>query len=427
MLPSNGSGNPTDGQAFSWAKTYGGFSLDIFYSVQQTSDGGFIAAGESGSFGGGDTWVVRMDSLGNVIWQNVYGGGPCEGASSVHQASDGGFLVVSPVGSCVLKLDSSGSVMWQIAYMVPGIRLYPLSSETTSDGGLTIVGLTTYPGDRPMDSFVLRLGPTGDVMWQKVYGADGTDQLTSIRKTRDGGFIASGQTDSGGARAFDAWAVRLDESGNVIWQKTFGGTGNDGLTDIVEAGDGSFVAVGGAASFGNGPFDIRTWALALDKMGNVLWQRAYGPGALTSVLQTTDGNFLTGGIIGNDAGFLKLDKAGRILWQRSYGGPRDDDVFSVQQISAGGFVAAGHTKSFGVPGEEGSGDAWILRLDSQGNIRGHCHQRGHPKEVGTDTLGLATTATMRIDDVVTIPATVNATITGTSAAVGVQCALAVMP
>ncbi len=83
--------------------------------------------------------------------------------------------------------------MWQIDYRGPGIRLYPLSSEMTSDGGLTIVGLTIYPGDTPMDSFVLRLGPTGDVLWQKVLGADGTDQLTSIHQTHDGGFVASGQ------------------------------------------------------------------------------------------------------------------------------------------------------------------------------------------------------------------------------------------
>src|SRR5713101_8433830 len=89
-----------------WARTYGGFSLDVFYSVQQTSDGGFVVAGETGSFGDDTTWVVRLDGFGNILWQNVYGGTGCGGAASVRQTSDGGFIVASG-GFCVIKLDTA--------------------------------------------------------------------------------------------------------------------------------------------------------------------------------------------------------------------------------------------------------------------------------------------------------------------------------
>ncbi len=186
--------------------------------------------------------------------------------------------------------------------------------------------------------------------------------------------------------AFDAWVVKLDQHGNILWQRTFGGRRNDGLTDIVEASHGSFIAVGGTASFGNGPLDISAWMFGLDNRGNPVRQKTYGCCFFTSIILTTNGNFLLAGTaFGSDGAFLKIDGGGNIVWQRTYGGPRDDIVFSLRQTFDGGFVGAGLTKSFGVTGEEGSGDAWILRLDSQGHIRGQCHQRGHPKEVGTDT------------------------------------------
>ncbi len=409
-----------------WAKTYGGSGLDLFHSIQQTSDGGFVAAGSTGSFGGGGGWVVKLDPSGNVVWQNVYGGGGCFGSYSARQTSDGGFIVSVETSSfpanntCVVKLDPVGNVEWQRAYNGAGDD-ETFALEETTDGGFVLAGETNYRGGQARDAFLLRLDADGNVAWQKTYGGAGSDVFTSVEPTPDGGFVAAGETESFGTGGLDAWVVKVDASGNVGWQKAYGGPQTDRILSISRALDGSLVGAGGSNSFGQGPLYFDVWVIKLDLDGNLMWQKTYGASQTFSVQQTFDGDFIIAGVIGNDAGFLKLDNNGNVVWQRTYGGPQDDYVFFVQQTLDGGFVGAGLTKSFGVIGGEGSGDAWVLRLDAQGNLRGQCHQKGQSKVATANSLAQLTTTTVTGIDVITTPVVVASTVTPTSAVIGVQC------
>jgi hypothetical protein len=211
-------------QAQEWAKTYGGASDDRANSIQPTSDGGYIVAGWTISFGAGgaDVWVLKLDGSGNVTWQKTYGGAGTDWATSIQQTSDGGYIVAGVTGSFgagsgdvwVLKLDGSGNVTWQKTYG-GGSTDYAYSIQQTSDGGYIVAGLTDSFGAGSADVWVLKLDGSGNVTWQKTYGGGSTDYAYSIQQTSDGGYIVAGLTDSFGAGSYDFWVLKLDGSGEI--------------------------------------------------------------------------------------------------------------------------------------------------------------------------------------------------------------------
>jgi uncharacterized delta-60 repeat protein len=237
--------------AQTWARTYGGNQVEIAYSVRTTPDGGFIVAGFTDSFGSGgaDAWVLRLDGDGNLLWQKAFGGSGTDGAYAVRPLPDGGFVVVGYTYSFtaggesrawVFRLSPTGSLVWQKAYG-PGVA-YGL--DLTPDGGFVVVGATTAFGAAGLDTWVLRLDAQGDVVWQKRYGGGGSDVGYSIRTTFDGGFVVAGFTTSFGAGSYDAWVLRLDAVGNVLWQRAYGGGLQDWANSVDLTTDGGFVVAG---------------------------------------------------------------------------------------------------------------------------------------------------------------------------------------
>jgi hypothetical protein len=212
-----------------WQKTYGGSGPDSAYSVQQTSDGGYIVAGTTSSFGVGayDVWVLKLDSTGGVTWQKAYGG--FDTAHSVEQTSDGGYIVAGTTSSFVggvyhvwvLKLNSTGAVTWQKAY---GGHSDDGAScvEQTSDGGYIVAGYTTSFGAGGADVWVLKLDSTGGVTWQKTYGGSRDDIANAVQQTTDGGYIVAGETTSFGAGFNDFWVLKLDSDGGIVWNSGSG-------------------------------------------------------------------------------------------------------------------------------------------------------------------------------------------------------------
>jgi hypothetical protein len=307
------------------AKTYGGAGDDYANSIQQTSDGGYIVAGYTQSFGAGftDFWALKLDASGQVVWQKTYGGGNDEVANSIQQTSDGGYIVAGWTRSFgaggpdlwALKLDASGQVVWQKTYG-GGNDEVANSIQQTSDGGYIVAGLSGSS-----DFWVLKLDASGQVLWQKTYGGGGLDYAYSIQQTSDGGYIVAARTFSFGAGNWDVWALKLDASGQVLWQKTYGGGDLDEARSIQQTSDGGYIVAGSTFSSGAGQADF--WVLKLDGNGNVVWQKTYGGGDL------------------------------------DYG-------YSIQQTSDGGYIAAGWTRSFGA----GGFDFWVLKLDGNGDIPG---------------------------------------------------------
>ncbi len=306
--------NEETGNSVTFAETFGGKKTDGIYAVQQTSDGGYIVAGNTSSFGAGDddAWVLKLDSKGAVEWQKAYGGLKAEGFYSIEQTTNGGYIV-----SGYTSLFSNGSD----------------------------------------DVWVLKLDSSGNTEWQKNYGGSKTEAgWTSIRQTLDGGYIVAGSTASFGAGKFDAWALKLNSNGGVEWQKTYGGLDDDYFYSIQPTSDGGYIAAGSTTSFGGG------WILKLNSNGGVEWQEVLGETAY-SVQQVADGGYIVAGTDGN-AWVSKLATNGEMEWQKRYVGSNSDKAFSVQQTSDKGYIVSGHTTSIVGNYYE---NVWVLKLKENGD------------------------------------------------------------
>lgn len=281
------------------------------------------------------------------------------------------FLGVFLLGLIIIFSGRAHANQWTQTYGGAGTDEARVTQQTT-DGGYIVGGIINSFGAGDNDAYVSKLDASGNIIWQKTYGGAGNDGVASIQQTTDGGYIVGGWTTSFGAGAFDFWILKLDASGTVIWQKTYGGGSNDlGATAIQEIAGGGYIMVGPTQSFGAGNTDV--WVLKLDASGNVIWQNTYGAGQLDyaySIQQTADLGYIVAGRTtssGNglsDVWVLKLDAAGNVTWQKTYGGASADRATSIQQTTDGGYIVSGYTASFGA----GGNDAWVLKLDASGNI-----------------------------------------------------------
>ncbi len=373
-----------------WARTYGDDWEDEWpLSVRQTSDGGYIVAGRTESFGvgGTDLWVLKLDSEGFVEWQHTYGGTGDDYAICVRQTSDGGYIVAGGTDSFgagdydawILKLDSTGNIDWQNTYGGTG-RDFPNCIQQTSDGGYIVASDTNSFGAGSYDAWILKLDSTGNIEWGNTQGGSGDDLAFSIQQTSDGGYIVAGGTESFGAGGLDFWVVKRDSTGSIDWQNTYGGTGDDLASSIQQTSDGGYIVAGGTESFGVGGYDI--WVLKLDSTGAVDWQKTYGgiydeAVYYSSVQQTTDNGYIIGGLTfsygAGEADFLalKLDSSGIVEWQNTYGGTENDWGQGIQQTSDGGYVFSGDSTSFH-PLPDSDYDWLILKLQSDGEIDTAC-------------------------------------------------------
>jgi len=366
----------------SWARTYGEILNGGAYSIQQTDDGGYIVAGyETSLLGptGYDFWILKLSSSGHTEWQRAYGGNGPDMARSIQQTIDGGYVIagyISPStlaerGFCVLKLDSAGDIEWQRA-CGGNDEDWPTSIQQTSDGGYIVAGITTSFGAGDYDYWILKLSASGDIEWQKAYGGSSFDSATSTQQTSDGGYIVAGYTSSFGTGGSDIWILKLTQLGDIEWQKTYGGVGSEWTTSIQLTTEGGYIVSGYTSSFDNGTGDI--WILKLFPSGDIDWQRVYkgnSSDGAHSVQQTVDGGYIVAGFtesfgVGRrDVWVLKLSSSGNVEWERAYGHSGDDWAHSIQQTSDGGYIIAGKTISLlGA----GGGDFLIIKLDSSGNI-----------------------------------------------------------
>ncbi len=381
-----------------WARTYGGSYTDYAQSIQQTSDGGYIVAGYTLSFGAenDDIWVLKLSSTGTVDWQKTYGGSSDDYAQSIQQTSDGGYIVAGYTLSFgaggsdiwVLKLSSSGTIEWQKTYG-GGSGDYAPSIQQTSDGGYIIAGITSSFGAGGGDVWVLKLSSTGTVEWQKRYGGSLYDRSYSIQQTSDGGYIIASITSSFGAGSSDIWVLKLSSTGTIEWQKTYGGRYSDYPQSIQQTSDGGYIVAGITFSFGAGGWDI--WVLKLSSTGTVEWQKKYGGSSSDysySIQQTSDGGYVVAGAttsfgLGSaDVWVLKLSSTGTIDWQRTYGGSGFQEAYSIQKTSDGGYIIAGHDYLFDAGGE----DAFlVLKVYSDGDIDSSCGFIGSSNATITDS------------------------------------------
>lgn len=344
-----------------WEKTYGGSNEDDMYSILQISDGGFLLCGstssndgdvKSGNHGGSDFWVVKIDSLGNIQWEKTYGGYNNEELYSAITTSDGGFLLGGFTQSndgdiqsgnhgkadfWVVKIDSVGIIQWEKTYGGSnGENVYSIIS--TPDGGYVLGGNTTSnDGDvqyrslinSPTDFWVVKIDSVGKIIWEKCYGRVGyTDSFSKVVNTSDGGFLVGGlkYLYSGSC---DFWVVKIDNLGNIQWEKSYGGSNNDMLRDILPTSDNGFL-LGGYSNSYDGDVQSRY---------NVLW--------------------------GDNYWVVKIDEFGIIQWERTYGGSKGDFIYTTLSTNNGGILLGGSTQSNDgdiKSGNKGGLDFWLVKI-----------------------------------------------------------------
>ncbi len=289
-----------------WNKTFGGNSDDEAAAVKQTSDGGFIAVGYTSSFGAGakDVYVVRTDSAGNELWSKTFGGASDEEAYALDVMPDGGCVVGCATSSSgagsrdgwLIRLNSQGNTIWTKTLgglSTDGIR----GVQRTSDNGFIITGWTASDGSGVLgNAWLVKTDSLGNIIFNKNFGGSDADRGLSVQQTADGGYILTGYTASSGAGLDDLFLVRTDGAGNQVWAKTFGGTGRDYGNAVIQMADGNFMVAGYTLSFGAGSDDL--WLLKIDITGNMLWQKTFGGTASDvaySMDLTSDGGYVIAG------------------------------------------------------------------------------------------------------------------------------------
>lgn len=332
-----------------WEKRIGGEEPEVALSISQTTDGGYITAGyfQNSNNYGYDFWIVKTDPYGIMEWDKIFGGPYYNDmATSIQQTVDGGYIVAG----------NKGFGQWE--------------------------GQSEF--------WIIKLDGQGNVEWEKVLGGFQNERAYSIVQNSDGGYIVVGSANSnngdvsGNHGGSDYWAVRLDSFGNVLWQKCFGGSGNDHANDVKQTADGGFVIAGGSWSndgdvtVNNGNYDY--WIIKIDENANLEWQKSFGGSdydEALSILQTTNGGYIIAGVsyssdgdvngnLGNsDYWVVKLNESGNLEWKKNYGGKQRDGVANVLQTADGGFILAGNStfsenESYSTP--------LILKLDPSGNV-----------------------------------------------------------
>jgi predicted secreted protein len=358
--------------ATEWTSTYSGYDA---LSVIQTSDGGYALAGITWSSENSyDFWLVKTDDDGNQQWNKTYGGANPEWAYSVVETGDEGYALTGFTRSFgagdanfwLVKVDSSGNIEWNTTYGGSNDDA-ARSIVKTSDGGYALTGETKSLGAGGSDFWLVKTDGYGTQQWNTTYGGATDDDAFSVIQTSDGGYALAGYTTSFGVGESDFWLVKVDSSGNMEWNTTYGGANDEWAYSVVKTSDGGYALAGYTTSFGVGESDF--WLVKTDGYGNQQWNKTYGgvnSDDAYSVVGTSDGGYaLTGktesfGAGKSDFWLVKVDSSGNMEWNTTYGGTNDDAAHSVIETSDGGYALCGYTWSF----ETGTAehDAWLVKV-----------------------------------------------------------------
>ncbi|MCP4133232.1 MAG: hypothetical protein GY754_19850 [bacterium] len=356
-----------------WDLVYGGDADDMAFEAKQTSDGGYIIAGYAESY---DFLVVKVDALGTEEWSKTYGGSEWDFAYSIDRTIDGGYIVAGGTESYgagdtdawVIKLTADGTEEWSKTYGGTGGD-YLYSIRQTPDGGY--IGTGIFSGSAGYDCWIVKLDAAGNEEWSKTYGGSGIDGGRSIEPTIDGGYIASGYVTVEATGTQKIWVLKLDASGNDVWSKLLGGEGSDFGMEAQQVFDGGYIV--GGMTLGTDMTGSDGIIIKLDHQGNEVWSKQYGGeerDQINSIKPTVDGGYVAAGGYGEvntDVWVFKLDYAGNMVWEQKYDRGPSDLAYSIDLTFDGGYIVAGISD----PDAEITPfnfNCWILKLNSSGEL-----------------------------------------------------------
>jgi len=407
-----------------WQKCLGGSETEWGLAGLQTADGGYLILNSTGStdgdvlgmHGSSDAWLVRLDSMGNILWKKCYGGTDIDALVSIMPYDQNYFLVGGTSSNdgdvsgnhgnqdaWIIKIDSSGNILWQKCF--GGTNVDAFNTILRVFNNSLVVGGYTKSNDGDVsgnhsspaydDSWVVNIDTAGNIIWQTCIGGTNEEWAKAICQLPDSGFMFVGQTSSddgnvsgnhGGTN--DAWVFKLNSSGNLIWQKCFGGSMSDLFVTSKQLQNGNLAMIGSTNStdfdvsgnHGNGDF----WLVKIDLTGNLLFQKCLGGSNIDTgedFFETNDGGFIIcgqtvstdGDVMANygntDCWLLKTDSSGIVEWGKNYGGTGHEDFRQTFPTSNNSLIALGHTMSndFDVSGNHSSFlklDSWVVKFDS---------------------------------------------------------------
>lgn len=290
-----------------WTQVFGGANDEEILSVRQTTDNGYILAGSTTSFGAGneDVYLIKTNTNGDTLWTRTFGTPNSDYALNVQQTTDNGYIVAGVTSNFssswdfyMVKTNVNGDTLWTKKY--GGVNAdVNYSMQQTTDNGYILTGSTSSFGAGGDDVYLIKTNSTGDTLWTKTYGGSSNEIGYSVRQTTDGGYIVAGLTTSFGVGNEDVYLIKTNSLGDTLWTKTFGGANMDYANSIRQTSDGGFIITGYTESFGGGNGDA--YLIKTDVNGSMLWTRTYGTTNTDEsydVHQTIDGGYAISGYIG---------------------------------------------------------------------------------------------------------------------------------
>jgi hypothetical protein len=369
----------------SFQKGYKGQFSSFANSASLTFDKGYIIVG-SDHEGTGNNWnvyLIKTDSIGNILWTKTYSTPEMDHGGFVQQTVDSGYIVVgytisynlSDTDIFLLKTNSSGDTLWSKRYIEPGIgNNYSFGVEQCQDGGYIFSGTGFLGG------FLCKTDNSGNIIWTKSF--EGANWLRPVQphQTLDGGYVYTFSRDLPLGNT-NIQLIKTDSSGNLSWSKMYDIGGSDRALAVIQTSDGGYIITGTSNLTLNANYIT---LIKTDSLGNVIWAKHFGGSygdVSFDVVQTSDGGFITAGKTAfgsgsGDAYVVKCDSSGNLLWSKSYSPMANGYGYSIQQTLDYGFIIAGS----GTP----SGSVYFIKTDSLGNSG--CNQYNVPTIENTPTI-----------------------------------------
>ena len=255
-------------------RTYGGGKFDEGNAVQQTSDGGYVIAGTTESYGAGkaDVYLIKTGTTGDTLWTRTYGGIDIGSASAIEQTGDSGYVIVGSIRTgglgdiYLIKVNAVGDSMWARTYGGTDSE-HGNGVQQTADGGFIIAGsvgdASSYGVYR---HFLIKTDGAGETLWTRTYGGTGVDYRNAVHLATDGGFIVAGRTVSAGSGGEDVYLMKTDAAGDTLWTRAYGGADVDRGRTVALTSDGGYIVTGATWSYGAGGIDV--FLIKTDSLGN---------------------------------------------------------------------------------------------------------------------------------------------------------------